>query len=158
MFEREISTVESRTACPVRHSYGFTLIELMVTISIVAILASLAIASYRAYVVRSHLVEAMDVLSGLQIQMEHFYQDTGSYAGPNGCGVAPPASVSSYFTYTCVVPDGPGQQYAFTATGVGMTAGYIYTVDDSPTPRKTSMFAGNPQTGKTCWLVKADDC
>ena len=59
---------------------GFTLIELMVTVAIVAILAAIAYPAYRNYVIRGQLVDATNGLSALRANMERFFQDNRTYA------------------------------------------------------------------------------
>ncbi len=58
---------------------GFTLIEVMVTVAIVAILASLALPSYTDYVRRGHIPEATSNLSASNAKMEQWFQDAKSY-------------------------------------------------------------------------------
>ena len=65
---------------------GFTLIEVMIVVAIIAILAAIAIPNYTAYVQRSRLTEATSKLSDLRTKMEVFFQDNRSY-GTSGCGV-----------------------------------------------------------------------
>jgi type IV pilus assembly protein PilE len=144
---------------------GFSLIELMIAVAIVGIITAVAMPAYKRYVVRSHLTEALGALSGLQIQMEHFYQDGGTYGTVPACGAGTAVTVpgaSSYFTYSCVSTSTGtstnGQQYTATATGIGLTAGYTYTVDSTPTPRKTTQFAGSVVANKTCWMLQPTDC
>jgi type IV pilus assembly protein PilE len=58
---------------------GFTLIELMITLVIVAILAGIAIPSYRNYVLRSHRVEATAALLRVAAAQEKFYLQNNTY-------------------------------------------------------------------------------
>ena len=67
---------------------GFTLIELMVTVAVVAILASIALPSYSAYLQRSRVPAALDGLSSYATRMEQRYQDVGNYATGTACAVA----------------------------------------------------------------------
>ncbi|SDF14907.1 MULTISPECIES: type IV pilin protein [Rhodanobacteraceae] len=60
---------------------GFTLIELVIVVLIVAILAAVAIPSYRRYVVRSHRVDAKTALVDLAARQERFYYSNNKYSG-----------------------------------------------------------------------------
>jgi len=61
-------------------SRGFTLIELMITVVVIAILASIALPSYRQYVLRSHRVEAKTALLNVAAEQEKFYLQRNRYA------------------------------------------------------------------------------
>lgn len=58
---------------------GFTLIELMIVVAIVAILASIAIPSYRSYVLRAGRVEAMSALTTIAALQERHRLDHNGY-------------------------------------------------------------------------------
>jgi type IV pilus assembly protein PilE len=76
-------------------SKGFNLIELMVTVAIIGILASIAIPSYRQYIERAKASDALNVLAATGISMDQKLQDTGSYA----CVTA--AWASNNFSFSC---------------------------------------------------------
>ena len=63
-----------------RPSRGFTLIELMIAVAIVAILTMVAVPSYSSYIMRGHLADATSGLAAMRAQMERHYQDNRSYA------------------------------------------------------------------------------
>ncbi|WP_154223394.1 type IV pilin protein [Marinicella rhabdoformis] len=62
-----------------KNKSGFTLIELVVVIAIIALLASYAIPNYRQYVVRSKRVEAQDKVLQVAGMYEKFYANTNAY-------------------------------------------------------------------------------
>jgi len=64
-----------------KYMRGFTLIELMIVLSIIAIIIALGYPSYRDHVMRSHRAEGMGELLDLADRLERFYSDQGTYAG-----------------------------------------------------------------------------
>lgn len=149
---------------------GFTLIEVMVTVAIVAILASVALPSYTDYVRRGTLPEAFGALSDFRIKMEQYYQDNRSYGTlggttcangtptPSWNGFAP--SGAKYFTYACALGGtADNQSYTITATGVAGTkaAGHVYTIN-SNNVKATTTFKGTAVMGKNCWLATGSEC
>lgn len=133
---------------------GFTLIEVMITVAIVAILASVALPSYSAYLQRSRVPVALDGLSAYQTRMEQRYQDVGSYANASSaCAVAVPSADN--FTITCAISDG-GQGYTATATGGGRMAGYTFTINHLGVRATTAHPKGVP--GSNCWSTRGATC
>ena len=64
-----------RTAC------GFTLLELMITVLIVAILAAIAYPSYQSYLARAYRSEAYTALNHWANLQEQYFLDQRHYAG-----------------------------------------------------------------------------
>lgn len=62
---------------------GFTLIELMIVIAIIAILVSYAFPAYRDYVVRTKLTEGLAMASSYKTAINEAYVMTGTLSGLN---------------------------------------------------------------------------
>ena len=75
------------------HSRGITLIELMAVIVIVAILGSIAVASYRSYLIRTNRTEARMALLRIQAAQEKFFLQRNRYATAAEVDDAPPAGL-----------------------------------------------------------------
>lgn len=73
-----------------RRAHGFTLIELLVAIAIVAILTTIAVASYQDHTRRSARAEAKAVLMEAAGFMERFYTTNGRYS-TDAAGTTAPA-------------------------------------------------------------------
>jgi type IV pilus assembly protein PilE len=135
------------------HHQGFTLIEVMITVVIIAILAAVALPGYRDYIVRGKLVEAHTALADFRVRMEQFYQDNRRYdgGGLGGCGAAAPTS--KYFTFTCAPGVAPAQTYVGTATGIAGegTGGFVYTINEANARASTITASGWTSNG-TCWV------
>jgi type IV pilus assembly protein PilE len=133
--------------------HGFTLPEVLIVITILGLLAGIALPTYRGYIQRSTLTEAFDTLSAFRLRMDRAFNDNGNY-GTAACAVNTPATTAN-FSFACTLTNA-GQGYLLTATGSGRMADYAFTVDDNGV-RTTTKFAGTTGTAN-CWLTKAGAC
>ena len=77
-----VSSRSRRVGLPrIGHSQGFTLIELMVVVAIVAILATIAVASYEYAVTKSRRSAAANCLQERAQFMERYYTTNLTYVG-----------------------------------------------------------------------------
>lgn len=95
--------------------HGFTLVEMLITIVVIAILAAIAYPSYSAHLRKSRRAEAQQVLMDAALRQQQILLDTKAYAADlAGAGVTVPASVTPH--YTISVTRGTGTAAEFTAT------------------------------------------
>lgn len=62
---------------------GFTLIELMIVVSIIGILASIALPAYSDYTARAQIAESMTIVSELKQSVSEFYKSRGTFPRDN---------------------------------------------------------------------------
>lgn len=142
-------------------SRGFTLIELMVSVAIVAILAAIAYPSYADYVLRSRLVEPANTLSAMRASMEQYYQDNRTYSNASSTIVSPCDSTKlpalKDFKISCAVAT-TGDSYKITATGISghATDGFVYSVTNTDAKGSTVSSAWGGGT-YSCWIMKRGD-
>jgi type IV pilus assembly protein PilE len=100
-----------------RISKGFTLIEMMVVVALIAIMAAIALPSYREYIKKSRRAEAQSYLMNIALRQQQFLVDTRSYSALSPDNIASqPSNVSGAYTVTMNVVAGPPPTFTVTAT------------------------------------------
>jgi len=137
---------------------GFTLLELMIALAVIAILATIAMPYYFDYIQRSRIIEATTTLGDLRSQMEKFYMDNRTYVSGGNCAVnaamaAHNGDASSKFNVKPAVAC-TATTYTLEADGIGPMAGFTYTINQQ-NAKATPATPWGP-TSLTCWISRKD--
>lgn len=138
-----------------RHERGFTLIEMMIVVVIVAILAAIALPSYFQYIQRSKIIEATTGLSNWRTRMEQYFLDNRTYVG--GCAQYYDNIQAQVQAFTLACSNEAATTYTLTATGNasnGMDSAFVYTVNEKEA--KTSAGPSGWTSSSTCWATRKD--
>ena len=109
-----------------RSMLGISLLELMIVVTVIGVLAMIAVPSYRQYVMRAQRTEAKTALLRLQTNQERFYLANRIYSGdPVALGFT--GSLTERGSYTLAIAGADVNGYTATATprsggAVDMTA------------------------------------
>ena len=123
-------------------SRGFTLIELMIVVAIVAILASIALPAYRESVLKGRRAEGRAALTDLLQQQERYMTQTNTYLDfTNTNGTTVPASVP-FKTYSGDSPANPSYYLSASACASSTIKECVIL---EAVPRQTDARAGTLQ-------------
>jgi len=124
---------------------GFTIIELMMVMVIVAILLAIAIPSYRSWVLKSHRSDAIATLSQDQVILERCYALSFSYA--TTCAALPvfPQTSSQGF-YSITISNQTPTSYTLTATAIS-----TQTLDTNCLTFNIDQTGLKTATQQACW-------
>lgn len=132
---------------PAQRSRGFTLIEMMIVVVILAILAAIALPSYQKYVLRSHRAEGQALLSEAAARQERYFAQNNSYAS-SAAALNMTSYVASLQYYGLAISNVSASTYTLTATATGSQARdsecLTLTLDQAGTRGATG-------TASSCW-------
>lgn len=127
---------------------GFSLIELMVVVLIIGILASVALNSYRKYVLRSHRTEAIGALQDIAGREERWFYTNNAYTSTL-TDLNLTTTVGNP-NYTVTIPSATSVAYTVKAVAINLQLAdkdcLTFTLSSSGTQAST----GNG-TAATCW-------
>lgn len=144
-----------------RKTRGFTLLELMVVVAIIAILASFAMPAYIRYGQRARRVDAKELLMRVAAAQERYYTNFNRYAvnpltAATSLGLTSLSSDRGYYTIASANgATGNTQSYVLTATpvpGGAQAADQCGALTVNNTGVKTPIATAMPQNSNgPCW-------
>lgn len=138
-------------ASNVNTSKGFTLIEMMVVVAIIAILAQIAVPAYSDYMQRGRIAEAFGQLAAQRSKLEQYFLDNRTYVGACAAGTVAPLPTGKYFTYSC--PTLTDTTFTIQANGQNGADAFTFTVNQANVQATTAAPSGWG-TSATCWVTK----
>jgi type IV pilus assembly protein PilE len=134
---------------------GFTLIELMITVAVVALLAAVAYPSYRNQIMRSNRTEAKIALMSAAQSLEKCYTTASTYVGCGALTTIIGKTPNGRYTISAGAAnvDIKAREYLLTATPAGSQAddSDCATLTISHTGERDAKDKSSADTREKCW-------
>jgi type IV pilus assembly protein PilE len=115
--------MSTSSAHAARRIRGFTLVELVITVTIIGILAAIALPAYKNQIQKSRRSDAKSALIGAAGQMERYMTERGTYATATlGSGGVYPSTTQNGF-YTLSLSNLTASTYTVRAAPAGSQVG-----------------------------------
>ena len=144
---------------------GFTLIEVMIVVVIVAILAAVAVPSYQDSIRKTRRADAKEALTRIAALQERFFFTNNNYANAAALGIGGTSQEGYYTIAVFNAPDNPAtpavdgcaQAPCFSATATPVTNGpqgsdtrcSVFSINQIG--QKTARAADQSDTTEECW-------
>ena len=139
-----------------KKNQGFTMIELMIVVAIVAILSAIAVPLYTDYITRAQLVPAHAGLNGGRVIMEQYYQDNRKYDCTDAALKARLPKIEN-FALACASPT--TETFTLTATGnLGRVTGFVMTIDQAGARATTAAPTSWMPSPANCFVTRKGSC
>ena len=131
-----------------KNQQGFTLIELMIVVAIIAILAAIAISQYQDYVIRSQVSEGSSLADGVKTAVGEFYNNKGHFPANNtSAGLAASTGIKGEYV----------SSVSISSAGTGIiTAQYDGAEANDKLAGLSLLFSAVPNAGSIEWHCKSD--
>jgi type IV pilus assembly protein PilE len=147
----------TRTRCNSLASLGgFTLVELMVTVVVAAILFAIAVPTYTSQMQKARRTDARSALLDLAGREERYLSVATSYTQTTtqlGYSGTFPQSIGSYYNINVTVTAGPPPTFVATATPIGgqLKDSTCASMSVNQIGQHLSVDVNGVDTSATCW-------
>ena len=144
------ATARPRNGAPLRWR-GFTLVELIIAVAVVAILTMIAYPSYLEYLKRGYRSAAQSLMLDLANREQQYLLDNRAFLGGGASAVTTlipsgvPQEVSAYYTMTITATAGPPPTFEVKAApiaGTVMAGEAAFTIDQDGTKLPAGKWQG----------------
>ncbi len=130
---------------------GFTLIELMIVVGLLAIITTISVTSYRQYMLRANRTDAASLLLRISAAEERWYLDNNQYSSDPDALRVGAMSEHGYYSVTIALAADPASGYTATAAPVAGRSQSTDTDCQEMSIDATGLRTSTPAGMETCW-------
>lgn len=131
---------------------GFTLIELMIVIAIIAILAAIAIPAYQDYIARAQMSEAMTLASGPKVAVSEVFAQDGTCPANGTNGIATATDINGKYVHSVTTGGAAAAAGGCTITALMKSSG----VAEGIKGKNLVLTLSNADKGSNVWTCTSN--